>query len=717
MNKRFKPIYTIFAVICVILGLTVAIVPMLFDPNDYKDEIKNAVKSATGRTLKIDGNLSLSIFPWLGIETGQWSLSNSAGFNKEPIAQIEQANIKIKLLPLFSKQIRVNQIVLKGLQLNLAKNAQGQFNWDRDPVPVKEKRIEPKTIQGTDTHNAKATSQLSLANLAIEKITIENAKINWTDQNTRNNVSAENLNFHMNKFRFNEAIDFKISSIVKSQMAISKHDVSITGRLTVGDKLNNYKLERFHVATQSDREIDNEIPIQSELSGDATLDLDKHTLSVSKLDLQVDQLRIHSVFSGMGIDRTPTIKGSMTIETFNPKILADRLGQTLPKLANPSALNKMNGTFDFTHSKSTTELANIVAQLDDTELRGAASIDQTKLTAIKFNVDANKLNVDRYFPANQVDSNTSVEPSDIEPTGAKIAPNNPDSRGANHNKTASSDTSLEGVINIGDLQVRNVKARGTQIIINARNNIIRTNQRIKSLYDGHYQGAMELNRQGSIPTLSLNEKFSEIRLGALLMDLKGEAKITGVTNATIQLTARGSDPESIKSSLNGNVETILRNGHIAGVDLIKVIRDARTLLKTKSGQFGKSNDQTKFSEMQISATITDGLVKTRTLHAKSQALDIDGGGTLYLVDDTVDLNINANISDDPEALGGIKIKELQGVSIPIKVDGTLPKLKYTADVKAIFNNNPRLQKAKDKLKKKLGDKIGPEVQNLLDRLL
>lgn len=715
MNKRVKSIFTIVAVICLILGLTVVIVPMLFDPNDYKDEIKNAVNSATGRILQIDGNLSLSIFPWLGIETGELSLSNAAGFNEEPIAQIEQAEIKIKLLPLFSKQIRVNQIVLKGLQLNLAKNARGQFNWDFDRVSVTDKHVEPKAVKKADTTNASAMPRLSIANLAIEKVTIENAKINWTDQNTQNNVRAENLNFHMNKFRFNEAIDFKISSIIESQAPIPKHDLSITGRLTVADNLNHYQLERIYMVAESDPGIDNENPIQSELTANTTLDLSEHTFSVSKLDLKIDHLQIHSIFSGHGIDRTPTIEGSMTIETFNPRELAKRLGQTLPESAPPSVLNKMNGRFDFTHSKSTTEFANIVAQLDDTEIRGAASIDQSKSTAIKFNIEADQLDADRYIPANQQSSKSTADSTDNDQTDTKTGSNTPTNRDADPSKSSPPDPNVEGVINIGDLHVRNIKAQGLQIVVNAKNRIVRTNQRIKNLYDGHYQGAMELNLQGAVPTLSFNEKFSKIALGALLTDLNGKAKITGITNATIQLTARGSNPESIKSSLNGNAEATIRNGYISGVDMVKIIRDARTLLKPNAGQFGQSTDQTKFSEMRISATITDGLVKTRMLHAKSQALEIDGGGTIYLVNDAVDLDIDATISDDPEGLEGIKIKELQGVTIPIKVDGTLSKLKYTPDLRGILKN-PQIQKAKDKLKKKLGGKIAPEVENLLDRL-
>src|SRR4030095_8402013 len=49
----------------VLAGIVVAI---FVDPNDYKDDIAKAVHDRTGRDLKLDGKLSLSIFPWLPIQ-------------------------------------------------------------------------------------------------------------------------------------------------------------------------------------------------------------------------------------------------------------------------------------------------------------------------------------------------------------------------------------------------------------------------------------------------------------------------------------------------------------------------------------------------------------------------------------------------------------------------------------------------------------------------
>ncbi len=84
-----------FKILLVILGLLVTLVVVAaiglvvtFDPNDYRDDIEQVVEEATGRDLTMSGPLSLSIFPWLGVETEDVALGNAEGFGNEPFAQI-----------------------------------------------------------------------------------------------------------------------------------------------------------------------------------------------------------------------------------------------------------------------------------------------------------------------------------------------------------------------------------------------------------------------------------------------------------------------------------------------------------------------------------------------------------------------------------------------------------------------------------------------------
>ena len=101
----------------------------MFDPNDYRDELEAMVEDATAREFSIDGDLSLTIFPWLGIETGRLRLGHPAGFGDDDFASVDSAVARVRLLPLLRGRTEIGTVALQGLELNLARDADGRGNW------------------------------------------------------------------------------------------------------------------------------------------------------------------------------------------------------------------------------------------------------------------------------------------------------------------------------------------------------------------------------------------------------------------------------------------------------------------------------------------------------------------------------------------------------------------------------------------------------------
>lgn len=114
----------LLVVLGLLFGAVVALavfLPMYFDPNDYKTQIAEKLKEKTGRDFSIPGDISLSVFPWLGLETGEVSMSNAPGFGSEPFASVKAAEISVALLPLLRKEIQIGSVMLDGLVLRLQK--------------------------------------------------------------------------------------------------------------------------------------------------------------------------------------------------------------------------------------------------------------------------------------------------------------------------------------------------------------------------------------------------------------------------------------------------------------------------------------------------------------------------------------------------------------------------------------------------------------------
>ena len=93
MAKLVKVILIIAAAF-VGVGLIASIaIALFFDPNDYRDGIESVVEKNTGREFSIEGDISLTVFPWLALEVGQTSFGNAEGFGSEPMLSFESARM------------------------------------------------------------------------------------------------------------------------------------------------------------------------------------------------------------------------------------------------------------------------------------------------------------------------------------------------------------------------------------------------------------------------------------------------------------------------------------------------------------------------------------------------------------------------------------------------------------------------------------------------
>jgi len=88
-GKLLKAFIVVVLLLAGLMVVAVIVLPLIIDPNDYKDEIATAVREQTGRTLAIEGDISLSVFPWLGLDIGPTRFSNAEGFADPDMASME----------------------------------------------------------------------------------------------------------------------------------------------------------------------------------------------------------------------------------------------------------------------------------------------------------------------------------------------------------------------------------------------------------------------------------------------------------------------------------------------------------------------------------------------------------------------------------------------------------------------------------------------------
>ena len=129
MGTIVKVLGIAVAALAVLFGVAALLLWVVFDPDNVREELQAFVAERTGREFYIDDDLTLTLYPWLGIEAGAMILGHAEGFGDGDFASVDSAVARVRLLPLFRGRMEFGAVVLEGLELNLARDAEGRDNW------------------------------------------------------------------------------------------------------------------------------------------------------------------------------------------------------------------------------------------------------------------------------------------------------------------------------------------------------------------------------------------------------------------------------------------------------------------------------------------------------------------------------------------------------------------------------------------------------------
>ena len=305
MGKLIKIILALVALVIV----AIVVIPLVIDPNDYREQIQTEVKNATGRDLTIGGDLKLSVFPWIGVEINQVALSNAKGFQAPEFARIEQAEVKVKLLPLLSKQVEVSTVVLKGLQLNLEKNKAGQTNWDdlaKGGAAAEEKPKEPAADGGA-----------GIAAIAIGGLQIEQAQLSWKDASTGEQYTISDFDLHTDALKFAQPMAVDLGMTLESQKPKVTARLEMKGDLVIAKDMQSLEFKGLQLVLDSAGEpIPNgamKIDLFSNLAADFSGD---GSLALNDLKIKFDDTTFTGKSSVTNLGK-PAIRFSLAGDTLN----------------------------------------------------------------------------------------------------------------------------------------------------------------------------------------------------------------------------------------------------------------------------------------------------------------------------------------------------------------------------------------------------------------
>ncbi|MDD4929612.1 MAG: AsmA family protein [Gallionella sp.] len=705
-----------------------------FDPNDYKEQIIKAVKDNRQRTLHLDGDIKLTFFPSIGANLGSVTLSEFKSDQK--FASIEKASVSLALMPLFSRQVEVSEVLLSGLSATLIKHKDGTSNID-DLLGGEQK---PKT-------------ESQPIKFDIKSVTIEKTNLAYLDEGTGNQYAIKDLNLVTGRIANGVPGKIKLSAGLQAnqpkldittklattltfdldlgQYQLADMDLEVNGTAldisnlklkATGDAganlstqeftSNKFKLNASGLKVKDNFDVSLDAPslslTQDKFSGgmlalnaklDGALGNIVATLSMPEISGNAKSFKIGALTLDLDVKQaeqafkvklTSPLSGDFEAQQFDLSNLILAVSATGDKLPNKSVSSQMKGRVKLDAAKQIVQ-ANLAGGLLQSQVKAKVEVNGFADPAIHFDVDVDQFDADLYMPKKaEAKSATPEQPLDLSALRA---------------------LNLDGSLRIGQLKAANVKSTAVRLDLKAHKGQLSVNPLSAKLYDGSLNGSLSVNAQAT-PVIAVNQNLSGINVAALTRDAAEFDMLEGHGNVGVNLTMQGNTVSAMKKAMNGNLSLNLTDGAIKGINIAKKLRDAQGMLGKTQTQSANQSEKTDFSELKASFKVNNGVAHNDDLSMKSPLLRLSGAGDIDIGRDSMNYLARATLAKTLEGQGGRD--DVGGITVPVRASGPFSDLKYTLDFGAMVEGvaKQKIEAKKEEVKARVQDQLQNSLKGL-----
>lgn len=674
-----RKILIAFGVLIALLVVAVVVLVASFDANRYKPQIQDYVASRYQRTLAIDGDLSLSIFPRIAISIPATRLSERG--SADPVASVGAARVSVELLPLLRGAVVADKVRIDKLTATVVRHADGSLSIDdllgRDGRPG---AAGPKDGGGAIGPTA----------IDIGGIEIMAAELRYVDEAAARTVGMHELDLVTGPITSRGTTPVKLAFVVRSDQPPGEAKVSAAGDLQLDLPAGTISGAGLTATIGAQAELDAQRKLNATL-GAKGLKVSTGSIAAETVDLVA---RMVEPARTVDVKLAGPLGGDLAAMVFELPRLAGSIDIEDPALPQGKVAMPIE-------ARLKADVGREQIELDArTTIEGSAVDAKTRVNGfarprIGFDLQADKLDLDRIAPP--------VAP----PPVAKPAP-------AGGNAAAAADTpidlsplaglELDGKVAIGELTARGIQASDVRATIKAHGGRLDVAPLAARLYGGTVDAKLSAQAGGN--RIGADAALANVAVGPLLEAASGNRLIEGTGALKMQISSAGTTAEAMKRAVDGKVSLVLANGAVRGIDLGEKIRQARELLGRGQSEQAASDatKKTDFSSMSISFDIDDGIASSKDLDLKSPLLRVTGDGRIDIGAGTIDYTARPALVATSTGQGGRERDDLHGITIPVRVTGPLAapgwQLDWASAARELLES-----RAADKLKESLAPKV------------
>jgi len=172
----------------VVAALVITEVSVSLD--QLRQPLVDAISESTGRNVKIDGELRLTVSAFPALLAKEIHLYNETGWQSEKIVSLDRARIEVALMPLLHGEFLVQELSANQAVINLEQDAKGNNNWTISKSHPETPATESKPM---------SDKQLEARRYFRERVYFNRIRLNNITLNYRDEVARINLTDQVDK--------------------------------------------------------------------------------------------------------------------------------------------------------------------------------------------------------------------------------------------------------------------------------------------------------------------------------------------------------------------------------------------------------------------------------------------------------------------------------------------------------------------------------------
>ncbi|WP_417513321.1 AsmA family protein [Marinobacter sp.] len=730
--------YVLIAIVAlVVLAIAaIAIAMAVIDPNDYKPQIEKVVEEQTNLDLVLEGDIGWSFIP-LGLELNDVE----ATLDGERLIALKQLVAQVDFWSLIAMSPQVSTFVLDGLDARLTVNEQGEGNWTRImPEPAEgdaqedqqDAASEPEQPATAETEGDQGGS--SPLNFNVENVQISNAQVHYSDLQTGQKVTLEDFTVNASNITLGSEFPLEVGFRVETTQPQFSVDGSIQARLAANEALNDFAVSGLEAEFKMNGEAFGGKSVTAKLGGSAKANLESETATLSDFTASLANLTLETNLDVKGFGDKPTVQGKLAISEFSLKDLLENLGQPAVETTDAAVLQAIAFSTSIGGDAGKPALSDLIIKLDDTTFKGSGSYNLDN-GGIVFNLQGDKLNVDRYLPP-AVEGESAEAGSDAPAQTASASPEG-DLLPLETLRSLLLDIDFGlGELIVGNLTINEIKASTT-----ASKGLLKVDEFSGKLYEGSFGAKATIDARSDTPKWAIDSDVSNVQTLPMLADVAEITMLSGGANLKISATTSGNRISALRDKADGQISFNLAEGQFRNMNLTRMACQGIALVNQDQLTTTDWGDTTPFNDMRGTLDINGNVFDNTNLVASLAGMKLEGKGTVDMKQTLVDYELGLRIVGEIHRDNACRVTEyVEDVVIPVECRGdfsagaaslcSFDGSRFRDTLKTIAENAARkkaqeeVDKAKgkaeekvlEKLEEKLGEGSGDKVKDALKGL-